>query len=216
LHTILQTARDLQVQELVVGGSNKFLADEQMEQIAFFWITLNGGETKPLTIRILSRDRDVYFDLGGGNRIPKLTERRARSVEELRAGGVGVDRVLLVHEGTMADNDLFQAVLTMLDPQVKLTVAPVKEEPELTRHIREQSEQLKRKIDTVHVNGEPGPAVVRLARENHHDLVVLGLPPETPVDERLKLPEWADHVIRHAHCRVLLASAPNVPKDVAE
>src|SRR5206468_398150 len=39
LHTVLQTVRDVQGQELVVGGSNKFLADEQMEQIAFFWIT---------------------------------------------------------------------------------------------------------------------------------------------------------------------------------
>jgi len=216
LHTILQTVRDLQAQEVVVGGSNKFLADEQMEQIAFFWITLNGGETKPLTVRILSRDRDLYFDLGGGNRIPTLSERRARSVEELRAGGVGVDRVLLVHEGTMADNDLFQAVLTMLDPQVRLTVVPVKEEPELTRHIREQSEQLKRKIDTLHVDGEPGPALVKLAKEDHYDLIVLGLPQEAPPDQRLKLPAWADHVIQHAHCRVFLASAPNVPQDVAE
>ena len=99
LHTILQTVRDLQAQEVVLGGSNVFLADEQMEQVAFFWITINGGETKPLTVRILSRDRDVYFDLGGGNRIPKISERRARSVKELRAGGVGVDRVLLIHQG---------------------------------------------------------------------------------------------------------------------
>jgi amino acid transporter/nucleotide-binding universal stress UspA family protein len=216
LHTILQTVRDLQAQEVVVGGSNKFLADEQMEQIAFFWITINGGETKPLTVRILSRDRDVYFDLGGGSRIPKLSERKARSVEDLRAAGIGVDRVLLVHEGTMADNDLFQAVLTMLDPQVTLTVVPVKEEPELTRHIHEQSEQLKRRIDTFSVNGDPGPALVKLAKEDHYDLIVLGLPQEAPPDERLKLPRWADHVLQHAHCRVFLASAPNVPTEVAE
>jgi amino acid transporter/nucleotide-binding universal stress UspA family protein len=216
LHTILQTVRDLEAQEVIVGGSNKFLADEQMEQIAFFWITINGGETKPLTVRILSRDRDVYFDLGGGNRILKLSERRARSVEELRAGGVGVDRVLLVHEGTMADNDLFQAVLTMLDPQVKLSVVPVKEEPELSRHIREQSEQLKRKVDVLHVNGDPGPALVKLAKEDHYDAIVVGLPPEGQPDQRLKLPGWADHVVKHAHCRVFLASAPNVPGDVAE
>jgi len=45
---------------------------------------------------------------------------------------------------------------------------------------------------------------------------VLGLPQEAPPDQRLKLPAWADHVIQHAHCRVFLASAPNVPQDVAE
>jgi nucleotide-binding universal stress UspA family protein len=216
LHTILQTVQNLEAQELVVGGSNKFTADEQMEQVAFFWITLNSGETKPLTIRILSRDRDVYFDLGGGNRIPKLSERRARSVEELRAAGVGVDRVLLVHEGTMADNDLFQAVLTMLDPQVKLTVVPVKQNGELLRHIHEQSEQLKREIDTFSVNGDPGPAIVKLARAEHYDLIVLGLADELAPDQRLRLPPWADHVLRHAHCRVFLASAPSVPTEVAE
>ena len=49
----------------------------------------------PLTVRILSRERDVYLDIAGGNRIPKISERSARSVAELRAAGVGVDRVLI-------------------------------------------------------------------------------------------------------------------------
>jgi amino acid transporter/nucleotide-binding universal stress UspA family protein len=211
LHTVLQTVRDLQAQEVVVGGSNKFLADEQMEQIGFFWITVNGGETKPLTVRILSRDRDVYFDLAGGSRIPKISERRARSVEELRAGGVGVDRVLLVHTNTRADNDLFQAVLTMLDPQVQLTVVPVKEDVELARQIREQSTQLKRPIGMLQIAGEPGQALVKLARDNQHDLIVVGMP-----EDRLQLPPWAEHVVKHAHCWVFLASPANVPKEVAE
>ncbi|HYV34218.1 MAG TPA: amino acid permease, partial [Gemmataceae bacterium] len=216
LHTILQTVRDLQAQEVVVGGSNKFLADEQMEQIGFFWITLNAGETKPLTVRILSRDRDVYFDLGGGNRIPKITERRARSVEELRAGGVGVDRVLLVHEGTMADNDLFQAVLTMLDPDVMLAVASLNNETELIRHIREQSDQLKRPVITLSLDGDAASALVKLAKDDHYDLIVVGLPQEAAADQLTRLPPWADHVIRNAHCRVFLASAPNVPTNVAD
>ena len=53
-------------------------------------------------MRLLSRDRDMYLDLAGGNRIPKISERQARTVAELRAAGVGVDRVLLVHDGTRA------------------------------------------------------------------------------------------------------------------
>jgi amino acid transporter/nucleotide-binding universal stress UspA family protein len=216
LHTILQTVRDLGAQEVVVGGSNKFLADEQMEQIAFFWITLNGGETKPLTVRILSRDRDVYFDLGGGNRIPKITERRARSVQELRAGGVGVDRVLLVHDAQRGGNDLFQAVLTMLDPAVKLAVVPLAVPDEVERHISEQSEQLRRQISILRIKGEPGWELVKLARDDGFDLIVLGLDSEGPVAQRLKLPAWADYVVQNAHCRVFLASAPNVPTEVAE
>ena len=58
--------------------------------------------------------------LAGGNRIPKLGERRARSVAELRAAGVGVDRVLLLHDGSPASSDLFASVLTMLDDKVVL------------------------------------------------------------------------------------------------
>jgi amino acid transporter/nucleotide-binding universal stress UspA family protein len=216
LHTILQTVRDLQAQEVVLGGSNVFLADEQMEQVAFFWITINAGETKPLTVRILSRDRDVYFDLGGGNRIPKISERRARSVKELRAGGVGVDRVLLIHQGRRGGNDLFQAVLTMLDPDVRLVVVPIEDADEVARQVREQSEQLHRPILTVRLESAAGPALVRLAKEQQHDLIVMGLPHEAAGGERLKLEPWAEHVLQNAHCRVFLASAPNVPTEVAE
>src|SRR6185369_4428735 len=119
------TAKALCAQELVMGASNKYTADEQLEQIAFYWISLHDGSPAPLTVRVLSRERDMYLDLSGGNRIPKLSERRARSVAELRAAGVGVDRVLLLHDGSPAASDLFQAVLTMLDPGVALGVVSV-------------------------------------------------------------------------------------------
>src|SRR5689334_22810596 len=125
LHAVLKTAKDLQAHELIMGASNKYTADEQLEQIALYWLSLNDGHPAPLTVRILSRDRDMYLDLGGGNRIPKISERKARSVAELRAAGVGVDRVLLAHDGSPANSDLFQAVLTMLDPQVALGLLPV-------------------------------------------------------------------------------------------
>src|SRR6516164_9700267 len=79
LYAITHTAKDLQVQELVIGASNKYTADEQLEQIAFYWMNLHDGQSAPLTVRILTRDRDMYLDLGGGNRIPKISERRARN-----------------------------------------------------------------------------------------------------------------------------------------
>ena len=124
LYAVIRTAKNLEVQELIVGASNKYTADEQAEQIAFYWINIHDGQPAALTVRILTRDRDVFLDLAGGNRIPKITERQARSVAELRAAGVGVDRVILVHDGSPACSDLFQAVLTMLDAQVSLTVVP--------------------------------------------------------------------------------------------
>ena len=71
-----------------MGASNKYATDMQLEEIQFNWLVINGGQARPLSVRILGRDRDVYLDIEGGNRIPKLSERQARSVEELRAAGL--------------------------------------------------------------------------------------------------------------------------------
>ena len=76
VYALLRTAKDLNVQELVIGASNKFLADEQLDQVALLWINLHGGHTAPLTVRILSKDRDLHFDLGGGSRIPRRAKPR--------------------------------------------------------------------------------------------------------------------------------------------
>src|SRR5581483_1178721 len=113
LNAVLQTAAQLQANELVMGASNKYTADEQLEQIAFYWISMHHGTPLPLTVRVIGADRDMSLDLGGGNRIPKISERRARNVAELRAAGVGIDRVLMLHDGTPGSSDLFQEVLTL-------------------------------------------------------------------------------------------------------
>ncbi|HZY86859.1 MAG TPA: APC family permease, partial [Gemmataceae bacterium] len=76
LHAVLNMAKDLQAHELIMGASNKYTVDEQLEQIAFYWISLHGGHPPPLTVRILTADRDISLDLAGGNRIPKISESR--------------------------------------------------------------------------------------------------------------------------------------------
>jgi amino acid transporter/nucleotide-binding universal stress UspA family protein len=241
LHAVLNTAKDLQANELIMGGSNKYTADEQMEQIAFYWISLHGGNPTPLTVRILSRDRDLYLDLAGGSRIPKISERRARSVAELRAAGVGVDRVLLLHDGSQASSDLFQAVLTMLDPLVALTIVPVapnpapeagpepagittapeagQPQPGLTSntlaHDEEQARQLGRSLQVLLI-GSDGPSIANRARQDQYDLIIVPLPAETPSDVIAVLDERTKYLIRHAHCRVLLATTPGIPQEVMD
>ena len=123
LYAVMNTAKSLGVQELVVGASNKFTAEEHLDQMAFYWISLHGGEPVPLTIRVLSKTWDVHYDVGGGNRIPRISERKARTVGELRAAGIGVRRVLMVHDNTHHSRDLFDAVLTTLDPDVVFDIA---------------------------------------------------------------------------------------------
>jgi amino acid transporter len=223
LFAVLQTAKDLQAHELIMGGSNKYTADEQLEQIAFYWINLHGGEPAPLTVRILSRERDMYLDLAGGNRIPKISERKARSVAELRAAGVGVDRVLMVHDGSPASSDLFQAVVTMLDPQVVLTIVPVvsKGSEPLNGHNtvrldQERARQLGRELQVSEVQGDLAPAIVELARREQHDLIIFALPPEMPNEPNPRLDARASYLLQHAHCRVFLAAAPVIPQEVVD
>jgi amino acid transporter/nucleotide-binding universal stress UspA family protein len=223
LHAVLNTAKDLQAHELILGASNKYTADEQMEQIAFYWISLHGGNPAPLTVRILGRERDMYLDLAGGNRIPKISERRARSVAELRAAGVGVDRVLLFHDGSQASSDLFQAVLTMLDPQVGLALLPVVPPGSdplnghgVVHQDEERARQLGRQLQTLELPKLDGPTIVSRAREDQYDLIILPLPAESNNDPLGQLDERSSYIIRHAHCRVLLASTPGIPQEVVD
>jgi amino acid transporter/nucleotide-binding universal stress UspA family protein len=223
LHAILRTAIDLKAQEVIIGASNKYSADEQLEQVAFYWINLHGGETAPLTVRILSRHRDVSLDLGGGNRIPKLSQRRAKSVAELRAAGVGIGRVLLAHDGTAAGSDLFQSVLTMLDSQVQLAIVPVlakgaegAETPELLKEDQERASQLGRAVTVRDVNGDWGPEIVRIAGEGQYDAIIVGLSAEEPLRNGQALAPWMEFILGHAPCQVFLVAHPAIPQDVSE
>jgi amino acid transporter/nucleotide-binding universal stress UspA family protein len=221
LFAVIRTAKDIQAQELVMGASNKYTADEQLEQIAFYWINMHEGQPAPLTVRILGRNRDVHLDLGGGNRIPRISERKARSVAELRAAGIGVDRVLLVHDGSPAASDLFQAVLTLLDPQVALgfvTYAPGTR-PQgngstIIYHDQERAKQLGRELEILQVGAERGPEIVQLAWQGKYDLIVLPLPEELPEGPNQFLDKDSQYILRHAHCRVFLAAVPAIPQEV--
>jgi amino acid transporter/nucleotide-binding universal stress UspA family protein len=224
LFAVLTTAKEIGAQELIMGASNKFTADEQLDQIGLYWINMHGGQTPPLTIRLLSRDRDVFLDLAGGNRIPKITERKARSVAELRAAGVGVNRVMLVHAGTPGCSDLFQAVLTMLDPKVALTVAAVKSPDmettngsKVIQHDRDRAKQLGREVTVVSIEkSEPGVEIVQRAREAHQDVIIVALPSEPPIHQA---PSWnalTHYILKHAHCPVFLAAQPGIPQDVVD
>ena len=223
LHAVLKTAKDVQAHELIMGGSNKFTADEQLEQIAFYWTGLHDGHPAPVTVRVISRERDMYLDLAGGNRIPKIGERRRARWHELRAAGVGVDRVLLLHDGSPASSDLFASVLTMLDDKVVLGLAPAVppgSDPLNGHGTVQQDEERARQLDRpllVHALASAGgPEVVELAKRELYDVIVLPLPAESPSDPLGELDERGKYVVRHAHCRVLLATAPTIPDEVVD
>jgi nucleotide-binding universal stress UspA family protein len=213
---IIQTAKQVEAQELIIGASNKFTADEQLEQVAFYWMNLSEGKPQPLTVRILSQDRDVYLDLAGGNRIPKFGEARARSISQLREAGLGVRHVMFVHFSTLEGSDLFEAVLTMLDPNLTLTVvgsdSPAASSTDWIQQDLARAEQLRRKVALRKVNPEElAAAILRVAIEDHCDLIVLGSWRETEGVPPLDI----NHILRHAPCRVCVIAPPGVPQEVA-
>jgi hypothetical protein len=234
LFAVVNTARILDVQELIMGASNKYTADEQFEQIAFYWMNVCQQRMEPLTARILSRQRDVCLDLAGGNRIPKISERQARSVDELRSAGVGVSRALLIHAGTAEGSDLFKAVITMLDPRVAMSVVAVRprEVAEAIGPLRlpaapadpraeavaydwveqdvERARQLKRELDIqVLPEGDAAQGIVRLAEREEYDVVIIGRTSESP-------PFDVNYVARHAPCWVCVVTPTAIPAEVAE
>jgi nucleotide-binding universal stress UspA family protein len=222
LFAVIKTAKDLQAQELVMGASNKYTAEEQLDQIALYWINLHGGEAAPLTVRILGRNRDVHLDLGGGMRIPKISERRARSVAELRAAGVGVDRVLLVHDGTPAGSDWFEAALTMLDPEVHLVVMHAEAKPPLTEDNgvlhkdEDRAKQLGREVEVLRYGDDVSAAAVRIAKERECDLIIVPLSAEQAADPEHAMDGPTLAILKNAPCRVLLAAPAALPQDVEQ
>jgi amino acid transporter len=222
LHALLQTAKDLRAEELVVGASNKFTAEEQVDQMAFYWINLHGGEPAPLTIRVLSRTWDVHYDVGGGSRIPRVSERKARTVAELRAAGVGVRRVLMVHDNTSRSSDLFEIVLTTLDPTVSLDLAhlpgvsasgsPSTGNGSLHADV-ERAEKIGRELVVHKLDEDPGFGIVRLTLEHDYDLVVLDAAgPESATGR----PIWHAYIYDHAPCAVCVLSLPAIQREVMD
>lgn len=236
LYAVLNTAKSLGAQELVVGASNKYTAEEHLDQMAFYWISQHGGEQAPLSIRVLSRTWDVNYDIGGGNRIPKISERKAKSVAELRAAGVGVRRVLMAHDNTAHASDLFETMLTALDPDVLFDLAspaatigrspagngapadghpPVDYSPvsRLAQDI-ERAAKIGRHVGVEPLGQSPGVELVRLAAERDYDLIVLdGAPLDSDEDRKSS---WQEYVREHASCAVCLLALPSIQREVVE
>ena len=194
----------------------------QIDQVSFYWISLYDGRPTPLTVRIISRQRDLHIDLAGGNRIPKIGQRVRHEVSPNCAAGVGADRIFFVHDGSSAGHDLFQSILTTIDPAVSLTVAhlPPPAGDTSTKHDfvlddLEQARHLSREVDQLILQGEVGPGIIDAAKHEGCDLLVLLADPEGRWSDDGLAKGWTKYVVDHAPCPILLAVGPPIP-DLAE
>src|SRR5262249_43114778 len=149
---------------------------------ALYWISLNEGHPQGLTVHIVSADRDVSFDLEGGNRIPRAAERQAKTVADLRAAGIGVRRGLMAHDGTSTSQDVFEWMLTMLSTSVDFDLVPVTP-PGINSHYengkaaldrdQQRAVQLGRKLRILATEPQTGPDIVRTARDGGYNVIVV-------------------------------------------
>jgi amino acid transporter/nucleotide-binding universal stress UspA family protein len=222
LHAVLNTAKDLPCQEVLLGASNKYTAEEQLDQIALYWINLHGGSPQGLTVHVVSQDRDVTFDLDGGNRIPKAIERHARSVAELREAGVGIRRILLAHDGTRISSDVFEWMLTMVSSGTELSIvrgapletALVNGHDAMAKDL-EWAEQLGRPLSILSAQPQSGPEIIRMCGDGNFDAIVVPAPStswrrEPDIDDD----GWLSYVVTHAPCSVFIAVHPAIPREV--
>jgi amino acid transporter len=223
LNAVLTTAKDIGAQEVMLGASNKFTAEEQLDQIALYWINLNGGQPRGLTVHIVSADRDVSFDLDGGNRIPRAAERLARSVNDLRSAGIGVRKVLMVHDGSLISHDVFEWLLTMLLAEVELDfVTTAQNGSSLTNgqetllRDQQQAEQLGRKVKLLSDLPQNGSNIVRFAQEGNYNLIVVPRTDESRSLSAASENDWVGYVLQNSPCNVFLASHPALPKQLVD
>jgi hypothetical protein len=218
LHAVLNVAKDLPAQEVVVGASNKYTAEEQLDQIAFYWINIHSGEPQGLTVHVVSADRDLTFDLNEGNRIPKAAERQAKTVDDLRAAGIGIRRVLLAHDGTTAGHDVFDWLLTMVAAEVTLDMVQVVPaeatpsiDPDAMQKDQQRGAQLGRAVGILARDPQSGPDLVRLAGAGNYDVLVLPWPITWSPSSNSS--DWMSYVRQHSPCSVFLAAHPVVPRE---
>jgi hypothetical protein len=142
-------------------------------------------------------------------------------VADLRAAGIGIRRVLLVHDGTPSGHDVFEWMLTMISRDVQLDLVPVAPPEVVPRNghdpiqlDQQHAAQLGRSIQLLAAEPQSGPEVVQLARDGNYDVLVLpwsdaNWPPATATAD-----DWLSYVRRNAPCSVFLAAHPVIPREV--
>jgi amino acid transporter/nucleotide-binding universal stress UspA family protein len=228
IYALVRTAYTIGAQELIMGASNKYDPSDQLDQAALYWLNMSKGETLPLTVRVLSKDRDVRLDIAGGSQIPRAGERSAeaaRTLAELRASWHGIKKLLLAYDGSSLSCDFLDTVLSFLDPAIEVTLIDVSEKGgaegeaeaiDVTRLGVERALELGRAVDSVVVRGEAGPAIVQTALEGRFDAIFMSLRGEYRALDTIVLATNTRYVLQHAPCRVILGFAPKSIQPAAQ
>ena len=221
---LAQTAKTIGAQELIMGQSNKFKPEDQLDAVALYWFNVCGVKPEPLSIRVLGSDRDVRLDVAGGSQIPKpgvAAAEVARLLSELRKSWHGVEKLLMAYDGSPLSADFLDTVMSFLDPAVGVTLINVAEEgetgangeaaDEARRVIQrgvERARELGREVATRVASGEAGKQIVRAAIEGQFDAIFMSLRGVYRRGDTTAFASNTRYVLENAPCRVILGFAP--------
>ncbi len=225
-YAMVQTARTIGAQELIMGMSNKFPPEDQLDQVALYWINACGKKADPLSIRVLGGNKDVRLDVAGGSQIPKpgaAAADVARQLIELRKSWHGVERLLMAYDGSPLSADFLDTVMSFLDPAIGVTlidIAEAGEDPDETpeavvgeaKRILERgtlrARELGRTVESMVATGDPGPQIVKAAVEGKFDAIFMSLRGVYRRGDTTAFASNTKYVLEHAPCRVILGFAP--------
>jgi nucleotide-binding universal stress UspA family protein len=221
---LTSTARTIGAQELIMGPSNKFREEDQLDQVALYWLNVCGAKPEPLSIRVLGSDRDVRLDIAGGSQIPKpgaAAAAAAQLLSELRKSWHGVERLLLAYDGSPLSADFLDTVVSFLDPAIAVTLIdvaeagsnedssdPIEESKLVAERGAERARALGRNVEWRVARGEPGPEIVRAAVEGKFDAIFMSLRGVYRRGDTTAFASNTRYVLEHAPCRVILGFAP--------
>ena len=216
-------AKTIGAQELIMGQSNKFRPEDQLDQVALYWLNVCGASPDPLSIRVLAKDRDVRLDIAGGSQIPKIgvmPAETARILSELRKSWHGVERLLLAYDGSPLSADFLDTVMSFLDPAIAVTLMDVAENGSKETHgqieeaervvevAAERARALGRTVEWRVARGEAGPEIVRAAIDGKFDAIFMSLRGVYRRGDTTAFASNTRYVLEHAPCRVILGFAP--------
>ncbi len=221
---LTQTAKTIGAQELIMGPSNKYRPEDQLDQVALYWLNVSGAKPEPLSIRVLGKERDARLDIAGGSQIPKpgaAAAESARILAELRKSWHGVEHLLLAYDGSPLSADFLDTVMSFLDPAISVTLIDVIEDKssedgldgtaaadDLIGRAVERARELGRIVDYRLVRGEAGPEIVRAAVEGRFDAIFMSLRGVYRRGDTSAFASNTRYVLENAPCRVILGFAP--------
>lgn len=131
----------------------------------------------------------------------------------------------MVHENTPRSSDLFDTVLTTLDPDVALDLVHITNDVNcsgggatagnitLVQDVG-RAEKIGREVTIHSIQEDPGPAIARLVSEKDYDLVVMDA--QAPAEGAAETSGWRQYVQEHASCAVCLLSLPAISREVVD